>query len=66
MKEREQQIEHWMGIAAMVFRAEDAIKGEWFPRLQATKDLPQEEKSKIADDYLRALAAEIIEGSERR
>lgn len=50
----------WMLLAAAVFSAEDAISGEWFPRLRAAKALPKEERDKVADDYLRALAEEIL------
>ena len=33
---REEMIEHWANLAAAVFKAEDAIKDEWFPKLQAS------------------------------
>ena len=58
---KEEQILHWMDIAAAVFRAEDEISKEWFPKLRATKDAPKEERARIADEYLRAIASEIIE-----
>ena len=35
---REEMIEHWANLAAAVFKAEDAIKDEWLPKLQATKN----------------------------
>lgn len=60
----EEQIEHWMDIAAAVFRAEDAISKDWFPKLRAAKkDMPGDERRQLADDYLRAIATEIIEHS---
>lgn len=55
-------IEHWAGIAAAVFRAEDAISDVWFPKLSAAKiDMPSDERRQLADDYLRAIATEIVE-----
>ena len=62
MLTKEQQILHWMDIAAAVFRAEDEISKEWFPRLRAAKkDMPSDERRQLADNYLRAIATEIIE-----
>jgi len=63
MLTKEEQIEHWMNIAAAVFRAEDAISKDWFPKLRAAKDMPGDERRQLADDYLRAIATEIIEHS---
>lgn len=61
---KEEQIEHWMDIARAVFRAEDEISDEWFPRLRAAKkDMPGDERRQLAEDYLRAIATEIIENS---
>lgn len=54
-------IEHWMDIAAAVFRAEDEISKEWFPKLRKAKDLPGDERRQLAEDYLRAIATEIVE-----
>lgn len=58
---REQQIAHWAPIVSTVYRAEDNIKNEWFPRLQAAKHLDRPQKEALADDYCRAIAAEIID-----
>lgn len=57
---KEEIISHWMLIASTIFRAEDEIKDVWFPKLRAAKTLPPDEKQKLADDYLRAIATEII------
>ena len=54
-------IKHWMDIAAAVFKAEDEISKEWFPKLRKAKNLPSDERRQLADDYLRAIATEIIE-----
>lgn len=61
MEDRETMILHWMDIAAAVFKAEDEISKEWFPKLRATKDATKEEKARIADEYLRAIATEILD-----
>ena len=59
---KEEMIAHWAGIAAAVFRAEDAISKDWFPKLRAAKkDMPSDERRQLADNYLRAIATEIIE-----
>ena len=51
-----------MDIAAAVFKAEDEISDIWFPRLRAAKkDMPSDERRQLAEDYLRAIATEIIE-----
>ena len=56
-------IQHWADIAAAVFKAEDAIKDEWLPKLQATKNASKITKEQIADAYLRAIATEILDNT---
>ena len=58
---KEEMIQHWADIAAAVFKAEDAIKDEWLPKLQASKNSSDIVKQQIADAYLRAIATEILE-----
>lgn len=58
---REQQIAHWAAIVSTVFRAEDNIKAEWLPRLQEAEHLDEPLKEALADKYVRAVAAEIID-----
>jgi hypothetical protein len=58
---REQQITHWAPIVSTVFRAENNIKAEWLPRLQEAKNLDEPLKEALADEYVRAVAAEIID-----
>ena len=58
---KEQQIAHWAAIVRTVFRAEDNIKAEWLPRLQEAKNLDKPLKEALADEYVRAIAAEIID-----
>lgn len=60
---KEEMIEHWADIAAAVFKAEDAIKDEWLPKLQATKNASKITKEQIADAYLRAIATEILDNT---
>ena len=59
-QERQELIEHWMLIAKTVFVAEDNIKDEWRPKLQAAKGKTSLEIEQTADAYLRAIAEEII------
>ena len=60
MSNRKELIDRWKDIARAVFKAEDEIKAEWFPRLkQATK----ENAAEVADAYLTAIAEEIIDNS---
>jgi len=60
MNNRKELIERWKTIASAIFKAEDEIKAEWFPRLkQATK----ENAAEVADGYLEAIATEIIDNS---
>ena len=60
MNNRKELIERWKTIASAIFKAEDEIKAEWFPRLkQATK----ENAAEVADAYLEAIATEIINNS---
>ena len=62
----ERMIEHWALIAKAVFAAEDAIYAEWLPKLRAMKEAPKEERDKIADEYCRAIAKEILSRAEEK
>ena len=62
----ERMIEHWALIAKAVLVAEDAIGAEWFPKLRATTEAPKEERDKIADEYCRAIAKEILSHAEEK
>jgi hypothetical protein len=59
-QEKQQLVKHWMLLAKTVFVAEDNIKDEWKPKLQAVKGKSDPEIQQTADDYLRAIAEEII------
>ena len=60
----EEKIAHLMGVVEAVFRAEENISAEWLPRLRAAKELPKEEREKVADEYLRAMAIELLKYEE--
>lgn len=60
---REEMIIHWMDIISAVFKAEDNIKDEWYPKLQASKNSSKIVKEQIADAYLRAIATEILDNT---
>lgn len=64
--EDERMIEHWALIAKTVFAAEDAIKHDWLPKLRKAKDATPEERKKIADEYCRAIAKEILSHAEEK
>lgn len=56
-------IEHWVDIASAVFKAEDNIKDEWLPKLQASKNSSDIVKQQLAYAYLRAIATEILDNT---
>lgn len=60
-QEKQQLVEHWMLLAKTVFVAEQNIRDEWMPKLEAAKSKSDLEIQQTADDYLRAIATEIIE-----
>ena len=57
---RHELIEHWKEIAMAVFVAESKIIDEWAPRLRNAKANGDES---VADEYLEAIAKEIIGNS---
>ena len=58
-------IDRWALIARTVFVAEDAISEDWTPRLRSAKDLPKDERARLADEYCRAIAIEILSHAEK-
>lgn len=60
MGNKEKMIKRWMLIASAVFTAEDAISAEWTPKLRAAKGKSEDERLKTAEEYLRAIATEIV------
>lgn len=64
MKTSEEKIADMMAVVEAVFRAEENISKEWLPKLRAAKEMPAEERNKVADEYLRAMAIEILKYEE--
>lgn len=57
---RQEAINHWAAIVHTVFAAEYAIMDDWKYRLIAARLLSKEEKQKLSDEYLEAVATEIV------
>ena len=57
---RQQAIDRWRAIIPAVFRAEDKLQGQWRDRLSAAKEMPPGERTRLAEEYVTALATEIV------
>ena len=57
---RDEAIERWSNIANTVFWAEEKISKEWHQRLKEAPNLSKEEQHQLADQYCKAIAAEIV------
>ena len=57
---RQEAIERWKFIANRVFWAEEAISEEWDERLHAAPSMTHEEQQQFAQEYLTAIATEIV------
>lgn len=57
---RQEAINRWKDIAETVFWAEEAIAKEWDERLHAAPSMNREEQQKFAQEYLTAIATEIV------
>ena len=57
---RQEAIELWKSMAAAVFMAEEAISKEWNERLHAAPSMTHEEQQQFADEYITAIATEIV------
>ena len=57
---RQEAIERWENIASTVFWAEEAISKEWNERLHAAPSMTHEEQQHFADEYMTAIATEIV------
>lgn len=60
-KYTEEDIEKMKHTIDVVFRAEMAVSDEWKPKLKDMLSLPEDERNKLADEYMRAIAVEILE-----
>ena len=57
---KQEAIRRWKNIAETVFWAEEAIAQEWNERLHAAPSLHHEEQQHFADEYMTAIATEIV------
>ena len=57
---REEAIERWSTIANTVFWAENNISEAWHERLKIAPQLTKDEQHELADQYCKAIAAEIV------
>jgi len=57
---RQEAINRWKDIAETVFWAEEAIAKEWNDRLHAAPSMNREEQQQFADEYMTAIATEIV------
>ena len=57
---RQEAVERWKFIANLVFWAEEAISEEWDERLHAAPSMTREEQQQFADEYMTAIATEIV------
>ena len=57
---RQEAIDRWKDIAETVFWAEEAIAHEWDERLHAAPSMTREEQQQFADEYMTAIATEIV------
>lgn len=59
---RNEYIEHWADIIRTVFTAESNIKNRdaWVQRLREARNLPEDQRMKVCNEYVRALATEIV------
>lgn len=60
---KEVYIEHLCDVINAVFKAEDAISKEWRPKLiDAIDHATKEERDRIAQEYVHAIANETLAG----
>lgn len=57
---RQEAIERWKSIEKTVFIAEEAISKEWNERLHAAPSMTNEEQQQFIDEYMTAIATEIV------
>ena len=53
-------IKHWSEMARTVFVAETIIIDKWRDRLEAAKNMKDDEADALADEYCEAIAKEIM------
>ena len=60
---RDEAIERWSTIANTVFWAENNISEAWDAQLRAAPGMTKEEQHQLADQYCKAIAAEIVKNT---
>ena len=60
-KYTQEDVEKMKHTVDIVFRAELAISEEWQPKIKDMLNLQDEERNKLADEYMEAIAVEILE-----
>jgi len=60
---REEAIEGLKPIIRYVFTADGKIRDEWQPKFKEVENLSPDEKIRLVDDYVTAVAAEIVDKS---
>lgn len=59
-KKRTEAIDRWKLIISTVFAALASISNDWEFRLRAAKHLGKKEREKISQEYIMAIAEEIV------
>lgn len=62
MNYTQEDIKHWQTIIASVFKAEDAVNG--IELLEKLKEEYKNDVEKIADEYTKAIAEEILKNTQ--
>ncbi|MBQ7179791.1 MAG: hypothetical protein IJR87_00700 [Bacteroidaceae bacterium] len=58
---KKEAVDRWAEfIIPAVFKAEEAISKEWDERLHAAPPMTREEQQQFADEYMTAIATEIV------
>ena len=57
---RNEAIEHWKPIIQAAFAAENAVIDQWKAKLKEAKKMTNEKQVKVIDEYLTAVATEIV------
>lgn len=61
-----EDINHLKSVVVAVFKAEDAILDDWSARLKEAPTLGCREKERIADEYVTAIAKELLKNQMRK
>ena len=59
-KYTQKDVDEMKNMVNLVFRAELAISEEWQPKIKDMLQLSEDERNKRADEYMTAIATEIL------